>query len=160
MPTKNPAVKASSQKNKTPAKLATPKSEKPSTGWEWASFTKISHEFTRVARELATALKVAYGDNVSISQFEKLLMAVPSMTEAQRGLLYIDPNIVALFKAYRSARDLRDSERNTFRGDIQIGNVDTGLEALQTAGLLENNEEGVEAKAKGKNEESSSRRFN
>jgi hypothetical protein len=58
------------------------------------------------------------------------------MTDAQRGLLYLDPKIVILLKDYRTARAARDSERDNFRGDIAIGNVDTGLEALESLGLL------------------------
>lgn len=52
------------------------------------------------------------------------------MTDAQRGLLYVDQDTIALLKAYRDARAARDSERDNFRGDIKIGDVDTGLEAL------------------------------
>ena len=85
---------------------------------------------------LAESLKSAYGDNVSISQFEKLIAAIPSMTEAQRDLLYVDPRTVAQLRAFRTARAARDSERDNFRGDIAIGNVDTGLEALASLGLL------------------------
>jgi hypothetical protein len=143
MPPKNSNTTKSSQK-KTLASKAKPKSATPSTGWEWASFTKKSHEFTHVAKVLADSLKSAYGDNVSISQFEKFVAAIPSMTDAQRGLLYVDPKIVVLLKDYRTARSLRDSERDSFRGDVQIGNVDTGLEALQSLGLLTVVEEGDE----------------
>jgi hypothetical protein len=79
---------------------------------------------------------LAYGDNVSISQFERFIAAIPSMTEAQRGLLYVDPKIVVLLKDYRTARAARDSERDNFRGDIALSNVDTGLKALESLGLL------------------------
>jgi hypothetical protein len=133
----------SSQK-KTPTKKVIPKSETPTTGWEWAPFTKKAHEFTHAARVLSSSLKEAYGDNVSISQFEKFVGAIPSMTDAQRGLLYVDPKIVVLLKDYRTARASRDSERDNFRGDVAIGNVDTGLEALQDLGLLTSVEEGFE----------------
>jgi len=129
-------TKPSSGKPK--AKTAKPqKAEAPNPkGWEWAPFTKKAFEFTQTARALADALKSAYGDNVSISQYEKFIAAIPSMTDAQRGLLHVDPKIVVLLKDYRSARASRDSERDNFRGDIAIGNVDTGLEALESLGLL------------------------
>jgi hypothetical protein len=58
------------------------------------------------------------------------------MTDAQRGLLHVDPKIVVLLKDYRSARASRDSERDNFRGDIAIADVDTGMEALVSLGLL------------------------
>jgi hypothetical protein len=122
---------------KPSAKMAKPqKADTPNKGWEWAPFTKKAFEFTQTARALADALKSAYGDNVSISQFEKFIAAIPSMTDAQRGLLHVDPKIVVLLKDYRTARASRDSERDNFRGDIAIGNVDTGLEALESLGLL------------------------
>jgi hypothetical protein len=122
---------------KPSAKMAKPqKADIPNKGWEWAPFTKKAVGFNRAARALADALKSAYGDNVSISQFEKFIAAIPSMTDAQRGLLHVDPKIVVLLKDYRTARASRDSERDNFRGDIAIGNVDTGLEALESLGLL------------------------
>jgi hypothetical protein len=130
-----PKTSTKSSTKKTLAKSATPK-EKPTKGWEWAPFTRKAHEFTRAAQVLADSLKSAYGDNVSISQFEKLIAAIPSMTDAQRGLLYLDPKIVVLLQDYRTARALRDSERDNFRGNIEVADVDTGLEALQTLGLL------------------------
>jgi hypothetical protein len=122
---------------KPTAKKAKPqKADAPNKGWEWASFTKKAFEFNQTAKVLADALKSAYGDNVSISQFEKLIAAIPSMTDAQRSLLYVDPKIVVLLKDYRTARAARDSERDNFRGDIKIEDVDSGLEALESLGLL------------------------
>ena len=112
------------------------KADTPNKGWEWAPFTKKAFEFNQTARALADALKSAYGDSVSISQFEKFVAAIPSMTAAQRGLLYVDPKIVVLLKDYRLARASRDSERDNFRGDIAIADVDSGLEALESLGLL------------------------
>jgi hypothetical protein len=122
---------------KPSANMAKPqKADTRNNGWEWAPFTKKAVVFTQTARALADALKSVYGDNVSISQFEKFVAAIPSMTDAQRGLLHVDPKIVVLLKDYRTARASRDSERDNFRGDIAIGNVDTGLEALESLGLL------------------------
>jgi hypothetical protein len=116
---------------KPTARKAKPqKADAPNKSWEWAPFTKKAVEFTQSARALASALKLAYGDNVSISQYEKLVSAVPSMTDDQRALLHVDKKIVALYRSYRTARAIRDSERDNFRGDIKISNVDTGLEAL------------------------------
>ena len=112
------------------------KADTPNKGWEWAPFTKKAFEFNQTARALADALKSAYGDSVSISQFEKFIAAIPSMTDAQRGLLHVDPKIIVLLRDYRSARASRDSERDNFRGDIAIADVDTGMEALVSLGLL------------------------
>jgi hypothetical protein len=135
MPPKKSKTKTSS--GKPSAKSAKPqKADSANKGWEWAPFTKKAFGFNQKARDLADALKSTYGDNVSISQYEKLIAAIPSMTDAQRGLLYLDPKIVILLKDYRTARAARDSERDNFRGDIAIGNVDTGLEALESLGLL------------------------
>lgn len=98
------------------------------------SFTKKSHKFTCAARDLSDSLKSDYGDNVSISQFEKFVSAIPSMTDDQRNLLYVDGSLLVLMKNYRDARAARDAERDSFRGDVQIGNVDTGLAALVKLG--------------------------
>jgi hypothetical protein len=134
MPPKKQTKPSSGKPSAKPAKPQ--KADAPNKGWEWAPFTEKAFEFTQTARALADALKSAYGDNVSISQFEKFIAAIPSMTDAQRGLLHVDPKIVVLLKDYRTARASRDSERDNFRGDIAIGNVDTGLEALESLGLL------------------------
>jgi hypothetical protein len=134
MPPKKQTKPSSRKPKATTAKPR--KADTPNNGWEWAPFTKKAFGFNQTARALADALKSAYGDSVSISQFEKFIAAIPSMTEAQRGLLHVDPKIVVLLKDYRSARALRDSERDTFRGDIEITDVDTGLEALESIGLL------------------------
>jgi hypothetical protein len=132
-----PKKQTKPSKRKPSANPAKPqKADLPSGSWEWAPFTKKAFDFVQTARELANALKLAYGDNVSISQFERFIAAIPSMTEAQRGLLYVDPKIVVLLKDYRTARAARDSERDNFRGDIALSNVDTGLEALESLGLL------------------------
>jgi hypothetical protein len=122
---------------KPSAKMAKPqKADTPNKGWEWAPFTKKAVGFNLAARALADALKSAYGDNVSISQFEKMIAAIPSMTEAQQDLIYLDHSTIVLLQDYRRARAERDSERDNFRGDTAIGNVDTGLEALERLGLL------------------------
>jgi hypothetical protein len=113
-------------------------------GWEWAPFTKKAVDFNRAAKDLSDSLKSVYGDNLSISQFEKFVGAVPSMTEAQRGSLYVDRHSVDLFKIYRDARSARDAERDIFRGDKAIGDVDTGLEALTSSWFSEGDSESEE----------------
>jgi hypothetical protein len=62
------------------------------------------------------------------------------MTEAQQGLLFINQNTVDLVQEYRIARAARDSERDNFRGDTQIANVDTGLDALGTLPIIARSE--------------------
>jgi hypothetical protein len=118
-----PYSKKPAAKKAAPQKVA-------NSGWEWAPFTKKAVAFNAAAKELADSLKSVYGDNISISQFEKFISAVPSMTGTERGLLQVDDKCVELFKLYRTARSERDSERDNFRGDKAIGDVDTGLEAL------------------------------
>jgi hypothetical protein len=119
---------------RTPKEAKKPQPQKGANpnpkGWEWAPFTKKAVAFNAAAKELADSLKSVYGDTVSISQYEKFVCAIPSMSESQRGLLFVDDKSVDLFKIYRTARSERDSERDNFRGDTAIGDVDTGLEAL------------------------------
>lgn len=147
MPSKKQTKTSSGKPKAGPAKPQKGDSQ-THKGWEWAPFTKKAFEFNQTAKVLADALKSAYGDNVSISQFEKFISAIPSMTDGQRDLLHVDPKIVILLKDYRAARADRDSERDNFRGDIAIGNVDTGLEALESLGLLDEETEDQEKKRK------------
>jgi len=148
-----PKKQTKTSSGKPSAKSAKPqKADTPNKGWEWAPFTKKAFVFTQTARALADALKSAYGDNVSISQFEKFTAAVAKMSDAERGLLYVDQDIVVLLKDYRLARAARDAERDNFRGDTAIGDVDTGLEALEALGLLNEETEAQEGED-GENEE-------
>lgn len=137
-----PAKSASNtRKGKNPAIKAKAKKAFPPDGWEWAPFTKKAVEFNHAARDLSNALKLDFGDNVSISQFEKFVAAVPSMTPAQRGLIYVDPEHLTLLERYRAARATRDSERDNFRGDVKVGDVDTGLAALRFIAINECDED-------------------
>jgi hypothetical protein len=53
----------------------------------------------------------------------------------------LDQKLVSLYKVYRAARASRDSERDNFRGDKAIGDVDSGLEALGKLNLFTEEEE-------------------
>jgi hypothetical protein len=119
-------------------KASTPKESPNPKGWEYAAFTKKSVGFNSAAKVLSASLKTEYGDNVSISQFEKLISSLQSMTKEEQSLIYISQTSVNLLKSYRAARASRDSERDNFRGDTAIGNVDTGLEALGELNIIEN----------------------
>jgi hypothetical protein len=105
----------------------------PKRGWEWAPFTKKSVVFNTEARELSALLTQTYGDTVSITLFEKMISSYPSMTAEQKPLIHMNDQLIAKFKRYKTARDERDTERDSFRGDIAVANVEGGLEALSEA---------------------------
>jgi len=101
-------------------------------GWEWATFTKKSVCFTDEARKLSELLTQTYGDNVSISQFEKMIAAYASMTDDRKGMIYINQAMIEQYEIFKAARDARDSERDSFRSDIAVTDVEGGLEALRS----------------------------
>lgn len=99
----------------------------PRKGWEFAAFTKKSVNFNKLAQELSHLLHKTYGDTVSITQFERFLAALPSMEAEKRAMLHLDTGAIALYEKYKNARDQRDTERETFRSDIAVTNVEGGL---------------------------------
>jgi hypothetical protein len=126
-PTKTETV-ANPKKTRTGEKP----SEKPvkGSGWEFAAFTKKAVAFTGAANKLASAIKKTYGDGVSISAYEKMVNAFPTMEKDRQSLVFIDLNINQLLQTYRSARDARDSERESFRGETKVADVESGLAAI------------------------------
>lgn len=109
-------------------------------GWEFASFTKKSVEFNKLAAKLSLLIKETYGDTVSISQFEKLIASLHSMDASKKALVYIDIDAIELVKAFRKARDARDAERDSFRSDIAVADVEGGLEAAAELAATNDND--------------------
>jgi hypothetical protein len=101
--------------------------------WEWADFTKKSVDFQTEAKLLAQLVTATYGDNITISRFEKMIAAYPSMGEDRKELIYITDELIKQYEKFKAARDKRDTERDSFRGDIAVANVEGGLEALKHA---------------------------
>lgn len=99
--------------------------------WEWANFTTKSVSFNKEAKALAQLISETYGDGVTITQFEKMVAAFPSMSEDRKGLIFVTDELIAQFEKFKSARDTRDTERDSFRGDVAVANVEGGLEALR-----------------------------
>jgi hypothetical protein len=130
--TKSTAQKGSKngppKKGNAPAKKTAAPTKK---GWEWAPFTNKSVTFVAAARKLSELLTQTYGDNVTISLFEKMIAAMPNMSAERKALIYIDQETINAFEEYRKARDARDTERETFRGDIAVADVEGGLAAAK-----------------------------
>jgi hypothetical protein len=99
----------------------------------YAHFTKKSVEFNACARALSETLSDTYGPGVTISQFEKLIAQYHTMDTAQRGLLYLEKDLLLEYDNYVKVRDARDAERRMFRGDVGIKDVTTGLDAAMSA---------------------------
>jgi hypothetical protein len=57
--------------------------------------------------------------------------AIPAFTQEQYELIHCDDQIVAEFEEFRKARTERDAERETFRGDIAVANVEDGLTTIK-----------------------------
>jgi hypothetical protein len=104
-------------------------------GWEFAPFTTTNVRFVAAARVLAQSLTELYGDGVSISSFEKMVAAYQGM-EPQRKVLITfgsaetKTELLNQLREFRAARDARDTERETFRGDIAVANVESGIAAI------------------------------
>jgi hypothetical protein len=131
--TAKPAPKGSKQSKKAPpAKKQAPVKVAPKSKiWEWAIYSKTSVQFTEAANKLSKSLVSTYGNSVSISHYEKLISAIPTMPEAERALIHIKESEIKLLTAYRAAKKARDDERDSFKSDVNIADVDTGLEALK-----------------------------
>jgi hypothetical protein len=114
------------KKQTTPLARAPKKSH-----WEFAVFTKKSMVFNRAANRLGRALKALYGDEVTISFYEKMLSNLPSMPDDRKDLIYIDPMVIELHSKFTFAKEARDTERESFRSDIAIANIEGGLAAAK-----------------------------
>jgi hypothetical protein len=99
-------------------------------GYEWQPFTTKSVNFVTAARELSEYVSKTYGTSVSITQYEKFLVAYSQMTLEERSRHTIDENGVTLAMNYQTSKDARDSERQSFRGDIQVADVQGTLASL------------------------------
>jgi len=132
MPPKKSESKAAAGKP-APAKKPTKEQSAPkgkgNTLPVWAFFTKNSVEFVKTARELSARLHDLYGPEVTISQFEKLVTEFPSLTKSQQDLVFLDKGSLELLKSYRTIRDSKDTERRSFRSNIEIKDITSGLEA-------------------------------
>jgi len=99
-------------------------------GYAWQAFTKKAVEFTRAARDLSRHVVETYGDNTSITQYEKFCVAASSMTPEERNIVHIEHVGVVLLTKYVAAKEARESERRSFRDEAPIGNVEGTLASL------------------------------
>jgi hypothetical protein len=95
----------------------------------WAFFTHKSVEFNKLARDLSDRLHDIYGPEVTISQFEKLVAEFPTLSKEQQGLIFLDKRLLDALALYRGAKDAKDTERRSFRSDLPVKDITTGLEA-------------------------------
>jgi hypothetical protein len=99
-------------------------------GYEWQAFTTKSVNFVAAAREMSDYVTRTYGTSVSITQYEKFLVAYSQMGLEERSNHCVEENGVILARNYQAAKDARDSERQSFRGDIQVADVQGTLASL------------------------------
>lgn len=52
-----------------------------------------------------------------------------SLSKSEQALIYLDKGALDLLKSYRDSKDQKDKERRSFRSDIVIKDVESGLEA-------------------------------
>jgi hypothetical protein len=102
-------------------------------GWEFAPFTKKAVCFSRAAKALSKRVKDTYGNQVSIAQFEKLCIAYPTLSVEGKDLIFLEAEAIQLLVDYQRARDERDSERATFRGERPNPDVESAMALLRTA---------------------------
>jgi hypothetical protein len=60
-----------------------------------------------------------------------MIAAYPSMPEDRKQLIHVSDELIGQYEKFKAARDTRDTERDSFRGDIAVANVEGGLEAIK-----------------------------
>jgi hypothetical protein len=113
----------------------------------WAFFTHKSVEFNKLARDLSDRLHAIYGPEVTISQFEKLVTEFPTLSKEQQGLVHLDRGLLDALRVYRNAKDAKDTERRSFRSDLPLKDITTGLEACLSVVGPPSDTEGAEEDA-------------
>jgi hypothetical protein len=129
-PKKGANVNDKGKGGKTPGKTI---GQAKKDGWEWAPFTQKSVTFVQAAKTLAGEIHSLYGDNVSITQYEKYCVAINSMTDAEKAMVHVSATCVSALMNYIKARDERDSERSSFRSDVKVQDVEGSLATLLTS---------------------------
>jgi hypothetical protein len=93
----------------------------------WWVFTREQATFVANARVLSSRLTELFGDEVSISHFERMLIERQSLTPAQCGLILMDKDLLALYEMYRASKTARDAQRDSFRVTKDIVTIEAAL---------------------------------
>jgi hypothetical protein len=107
---------------------ATAAGKKPA--YEWSTFTKKSVDFVASAAKLDQYVKSTYGEGVSITQYQKFLVHYAGASDDEKSHLWVDALGIRLARAYETAKVARDDERSSFRGDVQVADVQGTLASL------------------------------
>jgi hypothetical protein len=95
-------------------------------------YCTIKHcAFVAAAGRLSEALKLQYGEGFNIAQYERMLAELPTLSEEQRSLLVFPGTLPDLFRAYKGAKEARDSERESFRSFRSVEAINAGLELAE-----------------------------
>jgi hypothetical protein len=111
------------QKGQGAGKPAPKKDPVKRTGYEWQAFTRKSMDFVKSARELSEYVEVSFGPQVSITQYEKFLVAYANMSLEDKARHTVGRDGIELVVEYQHAKEARDTERQSFRGDIAVADV-------------------------------------
>jgi hypothetical protein len=117
-------------KGKPPKKNASKRS-KGSKDPVWWLFTATAANFASAAEDLDIQLKATYGPQVSISQFERMLVELSGLTEEHRALVLLTKDTLNLYELYIRARKARDDERDAFRVSKDVASVESSLAFAQ-----------------------------
>lgn len=130
--TPNAKAKGAPSKGAGNKQNASKGTQKESQGWEWQWYTVKSVTFNKAAKTLAAEVESLYGNQgkVSISHFEKMVAAMGSMSKDERAMIHVSKSALEALSNYIKARDERDSERQAFRSDVKIVDVEGTLGAL------------------------------
>jgi hypothetical protein len=93
----------------------------------WWVFTHRSSAFAKSARALSEYLIRNFGEGVSISHFERMLGEWPSLSDEQRSLIHLEPELLELYESYLSCRTTRDAERDSIRSLKSVSTVEGAL---------------------------------
>jgi hypothetical protein len=95
-------------------------------------FTTIKHcAFVAAAGRLSEALKRHYGEGFNIAQYERVLAELPTLSEEQKSLLVFPDALPGLYRAFKGAKEARDSERESFRSFRSVEAINAGLELAE-----------------------------
>jgi hypothetical protein len=93
----------------------------------WHAFTVKTVRFRKAARALSTNLSEVYGDGITISAFQKLLLEFQGLTKEQKQLLVLEESTLNLFTEYDQALEERNAERQSFRGTAEAASIISSL---------------------------------
>lgn len=90
-------------------------------------FTGKQRDFNLAARTLSRLLEENFGEEASISRFEKMLSSLPSLSNEEKSQIFLSKEIMTAYDIYQKAKIRRDDERQSFRSKGITTSVESGI---------------------------------